>query len=40
MVALRYPGAYFADQVHYISVAGALAEADGSGFLSGHRRPP
>jgi hypothetical protein len=30
MVDRRYPGACFADQVHYISVAGALAEADGS----------
>ena len=30
MVDRRYPGACFADQVHYISVAGALSAADGS----------
>ena len=30
MVDRRYPGAYFADQVRYLSVAGALPVADGS----------
>jgi hypothetical protein len=30
MVDRRYPGAYFADAVHYVSVAGALAPGDGT----------
>ena len=30
LVDRRYPGAYFADAVHYVSVAGALAPLDGS----------
>jgi len=32
MVDRRYPGACFADRVHYIAVAGALAAGDGSGL--------
>ena len=32
MVDRRYPGACFADRVHYIAVAGALAAGEGSGL--------
>ena len=32
MVDRRYPGARFADRVHYIAVAGALAAGEGSGL--------
>jgi hypothetical protein len=32
MVDRRYPGARFADRVHYIAVAGALAPGEGSGL--------